>query len=42
MQENIFHVALAVDDLVEATSFYSNILGCEERIDARGDFLDHS
>ena len=37
MQKNIFHVALAVDDLVEATSFYSNILGCEERIDARGD-----
>ena len=37
MQENVFHIALAVDNLNEATNFYSNILGCAERIDARGD-----
>ena len=37
MQENIFHVALAVNDLKEATDFYSNVLGCKERMDARGD-----
>jgi len=37
MQDNIFHVALAVDNLNEATNFYSNILGCKEREDARGD-----
>ncbi|MBL41470.1 MAG: glyoxalase [Rhodospirillaceae bacterium] len=37
MQDNVFHVALAVDDLIEATSFYSNILDCKERIESRGD-----
>ena len=36
MKDNVFHVALAVDDLKEAANFYSNTLGCEERIDARG------
>lgn len=37
MQDNVFHVALAVDNLLDATNFYSNILDCRERIDARGD-----
>ena len=38
MQENIFHVALAVNDLSKTIVFYTNILGCKERIDAKGEF----
>lgn len=36
MQDPIFHVAFAVDDLAKARAFYVDTLGCSERADASG------
>lgn len=36
MQDTIFHVAFAVDDLSSARDFYLSTLGCKERADNSG------
>ena len=36
MQDPIFHVAFAVDDLATARDFYLSTLGCKERTDTSG------
>jgi uncharacterized protein len=36
MQDPIFHVAFAVDDLTAARDFYLSTLGCKERTDTSG------
>ena len=37
MKEPVYHVALAVDNLAAARSFYLDTLGCMERSDTSGD-----